>query len=1185
LLLLWILLTVAGLPPGNSVLANNPGESGFESIYAPQGEEVLLSFRYRGVGNVYITGLYDYSVNKMYLPVSELFSLLQIYYEPYLGDFALHGTFLIADQPFHILFTQQKVILKDKEYAFDFDDFRIGELDLFLSPLVFEEVFGMYFTIDMNTLVLSLETDHTMPIEEAIERERARRLIEAREVTRELFPLEYDRNRRLIGFGFADYNISGTFSQENPNMHYSVVGGAEVFGGDIQGNVTGSLTEDGHRIRASNLRWRYVVRDTPWFSTFEAGQIQTTGLQNRNIRGASISNNPVEPRRIYETYIVDGNTEPDSEVELYLNNRLIDFRRADAAGYYRFEFPLTYGTSQLTINIYTPSGELRIIDRRIQIPFTFLPPGEMAYNIQGGLTETFLGADDQEKLLFQGDVSLGVASWLTAKVGSEYIEDFNENRPLTYGSLSARVFSQYLLNVDIAPDAFYRGIASVMYPSGRSFSLLYTHYEDNPLFSGGGVDQDIQLSFYTPFNLFNTHMSFRLSGDYRSIGTSSATRYRTDFSMRLGRMNLRASYRDVLYYSDNDYLYGRGRVSGNVTYTFMRSPGIPVFVRGMFLRGNVSYSIADNTFEDMSLQLSRSIRQWGRINIDAGYDLRSEQFLFRLGFIMDWMPLRSTTNVDIRGDRTSIRQNFRGSLGFDRNPDRIVTNNRSQVGRAGASVILFVDNNNSGTFDEGDEIIPARAVRLDRSAQIQVGPDGVIRINQLQSYFRYNLEVVRAALPNPLLVPAKNRFSFVADPNQYKRIEIPFYRTGVVDGTVFSLRNGEKRSQGGLRLIVTGIDNDYQETIRNFSDGSFYSMDMPPGRYTIEVDPAQLGFLSAHMPEGPRVFEVRALADGDFIEDLNIIIEPLPDVEEVPEPAVAEVPPSITPADTLMPAGNYLQIGVFPKATMAEESRKRASDITGRPFQIREHDRFDLYVVYSGSIADMDDARNLHASLVNMGFHGAFIRKHTGRRMFDPDAMLTDVIRSDVPEYLPEEYLVFEEAAIGDQYYVVLNLFSTIYRAETARKLAIQSVDAAFFIRYCEEERLFEVFSHMMEDAQEASSYLAHLMKDGFLVARVHSGPMPGPEPMRYQIQLASHNTENQAKEHLESIRGIMPVSLAVEYDDYTGRYALRTASYPTMPEASKVLHKIRGIGDFSTAFMISSPRVGAIPIIHVSGD
>ncbi|MDR4989067.1 MAG: hypothetical protein RG741_09550 [Bacteroidales bacterium] len=857
-------------------------------LYSPDTDEVLLTFRYRGVGHVYITGLYDYGVDMLYLPVTELFNRMEIFFEPSPGDFTLSGNFISANRPYRIFFNQRRVVFEGTTYEFDVDDFRIGDMDFFMSPRVFEEVFGLFFTININLLTLTLETDHTLPVEERAERERRRQLIEAREVTRQFYPLEEDRNRRVLGIGFADYNITGSFSQENPNMNYNVTGGIELMGGDLQGSIIGSWSEEDHRLRATGLRWRYVVRNNPWFSNFSAGQLSTTGLQPRNIRGASISNSPVEPRRLYETYILDGYTDPDSEVELYLNNRLIDFARADAAGYYRFEFPLTYGTSRITINIYTPTGEARSIDRQLQIPFTFLPPGEASYNIQGGLSETFLGDTEEEKYIVHGDVSYGVTSWLTAKVGSEYIQDLHDDRPFFYGGLSARVLSQYLVNVDVAPNAYYRGITSVMFPSGRSMNLQYTWYDGESIFNTRRADQDISASFFIPFTLLNTPMGIRVGGDHAIFDGSSITRYRTDMTVRLGRMNLRMNYRDVLFYSDDEFSLGQGQVNSTVTYTFMRSPGLPVFVRGMFLRGNVSYSLADNAFQEVGLQVSRSIRQWGRINLDAGYDLLRNQHTVRLGFIMDLAPVRSTTNVDVRGDRTNVRQNLRGSLGFDRRPDRIIATNRNQVGRAGASVILFVDNNNSGTFDPGDEIIPSRAVRLDRSAQMFVGRDGILRIAQLQSYHQYNLDVMRQALPNPMLAPGRNQFSFVADPNQFKRIEIPFYRTGVIDGTVYTLRDGELRGQGGLRLMISGTDNDFRETVRNFSDGSYYAMDMPPGNYIVEVDPVQLDFLDVRMRGGPLAFQIRALSEGDFIEGLDIILEPR--VEEPPVISLTDRP-------------------------------------------------------------------------------------------------------------------------------------------------------------------------------------------------------------------------------------------------------------------------------------------------------
>src|SRR5690606_8907468 len=105
-------------------------------------------------------------------------------------------------------------------------------------------------------------------------------------------------------------------------------------------------------------------------------------------------------------------------------------------------------------------------------------------------------------------------------------------------------------------------------------------------------------------------------------------------------------------------------------------------------------------------------------------------------------------------------------------------------------------------FDMGEEIVPAKAVRLDRSANILLGSDGLLRITQLQSYWKYRLDIDVAALPNPNLAPKLKSFYFIAEPNRFRTIDIPLYQTGIIDGAVFFEKNGVSEGQGGLRLIL-----------------------------------------------------------------------------------------------------------------------------------------------------------------------------------------------------------------------------------------------------------------------------------------------------------------------------------------------------------------------------------------------
>jgi hypothetical protein len=140
--------------------------------------------------------------------------------------------------------------------------------------------------------------------------------------------------------------------------------------------------------------------------------------------------------------------------------------------------------------------------------------------------------------------------------------------------------------------------------------------------------------------------------------------------------------------------------------------------------------------------------------------------------------------------------------------------------------------------------------------------------------------VNRNAIANPTLVPLKTEFSFITDPNQFKRIELPFYRGGIVDGKVYIDKPTGMQGQGGLRLMIKGVNSTYEETVRTFSDGGFYAMDIPPGKYTLEVDQTQLGFLMVSNPQGVLNFEIQALSQGDYVEGIQIHLIPDSDTEK-----------------------------------------------------------------------------------------------------------------------------------------------------------------------------------------------------------------------------------------------------------------------------------------------------------------
>jgi hypothetical protein len=105
------------------------------------------------------------------------------------------------------------------------------------------------------------------------------------------------------------------------------------------------------------------------------------------------------------------------------------------------------------------------------------------------------------------------------------------------------------------------------------------------------------------------------------------------------------------------------------------------------------------------------------------------------------------------------------------------------------------------------------------------------------------------------------------------RIHIPFYRTGIIDGTVYFERNGIADGLGGLRLLLKKQgEQESVETLHTFSDGAFYAYGLIPGKYTLKIDPQQLSFMQAEVDPSVMYFEIKAVAEGDYLENLDFVI-------------------------------------------------------------------------------------------------------------------------------------------------------------------------------------------------------------------------------------------------------------------------------------------------------------------------
>jgi hypothetical protein len=865
---------------------------GLSVVRAQEVDEVTLTFGFPAIGQVYVTCAFR--GDEPLIAVGEVLSFLQIPYQRAENRFGLLGAYPgKADKwevdPVKFFYTRRA-----EKISLLADQFYLGETDLFLSPEVIKDIFGLDFTVNPYGLMLSLKADRLTPVEERLKRQSLRQRItnEAPESVLKQFPLMYPRKRAFFAPGMLDYNVGINSAINFSQFNYNLSAGLEMLGGDFQGNFSGFQNENSSANTFSGLRWRYVFKGgldamgNPLISDISLGQLSLGGPFGGNIRGISVGNTPLVPRRVLDVFAIEGYTEPDSEVELLIGNQLVDFTRADEVGYYRFTTPITYGTIRVGLRIYTPQGEVIMEDRQLQIPFTFVPRGMLNYSVQAGFQESIFQDTLSSEIIGHGSLAYGLSNNLTIRAGIDRRFDSSTVVYTPYGSASFRLFEQYLFNVDMLPNSFVRANASVFYANNTSLNLQFADYRNfnvNTDFTINRPIRDAAVNYYLPLKIFNRVSGLRAGYEQVWYPNGEERRLQFDFNTRFGPIVTRLNYREELLSLPSTGNEPKRLATGAFTYTIPRTPGIPVFVRGMFFRAQLRHDMQRLDATALgSFLFSQTVLQRGRLTFGFDHNFANKINTVQLALLFDFNTVRSSTQGIVRQQGNQIEpsfsQAFSGSLGADLRNGMILATNRDQVGRAGVTIRMFIDENSNGKFDKGEEIVPARAVRLDQSATMSVGKDGLLRITQLQSYWTYRLTVDQSAIPDATLAPIIEKFSFVADPNRFKLIDIPLYRTGTIEGIVYRDRGaGVLDPQPGLRLkLARNGDHEGASTIRTFADGSFYAHGLIPGDYTLLVDSMQLKFMNVVQRPDTLKFTILPLPDGHWIDTLEIRLIPTP---------------------------------------------------------------------------------------------------------------------------------------------------------------------------------------------------------------------------------------------------------------------------------------------------------------------
>lgn len=800
---------------------------------------------------------------QVYLSVAGVFDFLKIKNTVSPGLDSVTGFFILQQAAFvvdkinnHLLYQGKTILLKP-------DDLIRTENDLFLKLDYFGQVFGLECQFDFRNLSVRINTDLDLPVLREMRQDQMRR-----NVSRIRGEIKADtsigRSYPLFHAGMADWSV---ISMQEQNGHTdtraSLALGAVVAGGETNVAIN-YFSNASLELRQQFYQWRYADNDHSALRQVVLGKInpQASASLFAPVVGAQLTNAPTTFRRSFGTYVLSDKTNPGWVVELYVNNVLVDYVKADASGFYSFNVPMVYGNTVVRLRFYSPWGEEYSRVENVSIPFSFLPKRELEYTVSAGMVE-----DEQNSRYARAVAGYGVTRSLTVSTGVEYLSSVTSGPVMPFVNASLRVSSNLLLSGEHIHGVRSRGILGYRLPSGMQLELCYSRYEkDQKAVLFNGVEER-KGSLSVPFRVKNVSLLSRLSLNQVVLpGRTSYTTGEWLVSASAGMFSANVSTNlTAIGLSDpvrfDPYLYS------NASLAF-RLP------QGFLLLPQAQYAWNQKELISVKCGLEKMVFRKGFVNLTYEQNFKSRINSVGAGFRYDLSFARVGVSARKVNNDYVLVQSARGSLVRDGKTGYLGANNRSNVGRSGIAILAFLDMNCNGRRDAGEPKVPGLRVQVSGGRIEYSERDTLSRIFDLEPYTAYFVELSQSSFEQVSWQLRHKTMNIMADPNQVKLIEVPVAVMGEASGRVYLQgANGSRKGQGRIKVCFYRPDNTTAGCTITEADGYFSFLGLAPGKYIVRPDAAQMSQLKMNVVPEAIPVTIGSSRDGDVVDGLVLVLE------------------------------------------------------------------------------------------------------------------------------------------------------------------------------------------------------------------------------------------------------------------------------------------------------------------------
>ncbi|NLA15663.1 MAG: hypothetical protein GX877_03900 [Bacteroidales bacterium] len=828
-------------------------------------EEMVIYFSVPRIGGTDISAILGDT--DVYLSITEIFDFLKIKNTFTPGFDSIYGFFITEDAPYEIDRVHHVIKYKGKEYKLKPSDFVRTETGLYLKTEYYGEVFGLDCSFNFRSLSVTMNTSVELPVVREMRQEQMRKSL-----SRFRGDIEADttigRKYPLLHFGMADWNV--VMTQQVGGVSDARV--ALNLGGVLAGGETNVRlnydTRSGFQKRNQFYEWRFVNNDFKIMRQATVGKIGTfaTSTISSPVLGVQLTNTPTTYRQSFGTYTLSDVTEPGWTVELYVNNVLIDYQTADASGFYTFEVPMIYGNTNVKLQFYGPWGEERYKEQTINIPYNFLPTGTFEYRVSAGVVE-----DSLWSRFSRVDMDYGVARFMTIGAGVEYLSSVTSTPVMPFVHTSIRLAPSLLLTGQYIHGVNVKGVLNWRLPSDIQLEANYTKYHKDQTAINTNYQEERRLSLSIPIRAKRISFYTRMGVNQIVMPNSKYTTAELLFSGNF--MGVSTNFTTFASFSR----FSKANIFSNLSMS-IRLPA------SFILTPQTQFSYTQKKFVSARMALEKRFRSNGYINLSYERNFLYGTSNLELGMRYDFSFAQIGFSARRSNKIYSFVETASGSLMADFPTKYAGLSNRSSVGRGGMVLCPFLDLNWNGVRDKGEPKVLGLEVRVSGGRTQYNERDTLTRVHDLQPYTEYLVTLDGSRLDNIAWKLAANTVSVKVDPNQFKRVEIPVVVMGEASGQVYIRDERSLRGQGRITLHFYSSDTLLRYTTMSESDGYFSYMGLPPGDYLAAVDPQQMKNLDMTASPGFVPFTVHPSLDGDFIYDLEFIIQS--NVPTVEKPAV-----------------------------------------------------------------------------------------------------------------------------------------------------------------------------------------------------------------------------------------------------------------------------------------------------------